>query len=104
LELQIKKAKANGVRTKQVGFEKPCDKMTEAIVMDGGKRGQIVKVCADLSCRVHHPDTPSPQQIERHNNSSRFQMHHPRPFLNGVPRTIEMTVRSPKEKLSFLAY
>ena len=35
------------------------------IVMDGGKRGQIVKVCADLSCRVHHPDTPSPQQVER---------------------------------------
>ncbi len=33
--------------------------------MDGGKRGQIVKVCADLSCLVHHPDTPSPQQIER---------------------------------------
>ncbi len=33
--------------------------------MDGGKRGQIVKVCADLSCRVHHPDTPSPQQVER---------------------------------------
>jgi ParB family transcriptional regulator, chromosome partitioning protein len=65
LELQVKKAKANGVRTKQVGFERPCDKMTEAIVMDGGKRGQIVKVCADLSCRVHHPDTPSPQQIER---------------------------------------
>jgi hypothetical protein len=39
--------------------------MTEAIVMDGGKRGQIVKVCADPSCHVHHPDTPSPQQIER---------------------------------------
>ena len=53
------------MRTKQVGFERPCDKMTEAIVMDGGKRGQIVRVCADLSCRVHHPDTPSPQQIER---------------------------------------
>ena len=33
--------------------------------MDGGKRGQVVNVCADLSCRVHHPDTPSPQQIER---------------------------------------
>jgi ParB family transcriptional regulator, chromosome partitioning protein len=65
LELQVKKAKANGVRTKQVGFERPCEKMTEAIVMDGGKRGQITKVCADLSCRVHHPDTPSPQQIER---------------------------------------
>ena len=41
MELQVKKAKANGVRTKQVGFERPCDKMTEAMVMDGGKRGQI---------------------------------------------------------------
>jgi len=71
LELQIKKAKANGARTRQVGFEKPCDKMTEAIVMDGGKRGQIVKVCADLSCRVHHPDTPSPQQIERQRAAER---------------------------------
>jgi ParB family transcriptional regulator, chromosome partitioning protein len=65
LELQVKKAKSNGVRTKQVVFERPCEKMSEAIVMDGGKRGQIIKVCADLSCRVHHPDTPSPQQIER---------------------------------------
>jgi len=65
LELQLKKAKANGVRTKQVGFERPCDKMTEAIVVDGGRRGELVKVCADLTCRVHHPDTPSPQQIER---------------------------------------
>src|SRR6266566_8932383 len=71
LELQVKKPKANAVRTKQVGFERPCEKMTEAIVMDGGKRGQIVKVCADLSCRVHHPDTPSPQQIERQRAAER---------------------------------
>ena len=33
--------------------------------MDGGKRGQVVKVCADPTCRVHHPNTPSPQQVER---------------------------------------
>jgi ParB family chromosome partitioning protein len=39
--------------------------MTEAIVMDGGKRGQVVKVCADPACRIHHPHTPSPQQVER---------------------------------------
>ena len=39
--------------------------MAEAIVMDGGKRGQVVKVCADPACRVHHPNTPSPQQVER---------------------------------------
>ena len=33
--------------------------------MDGGKRGQLVKVCADPTCRVHRPNTPSPQQVER---------------------------------------
>jgi len=38
--------------------------MAEAMVMDGGRRGEIVKVCADLSCRVHHPDTPSPQVVQ----------------------------------------
>ena len=45
--------------------QKPCDKMAEAIVMDGGKRGQTVKVCADPNCRVHHPNTPSPQQVAK---------------------------------------
>lgn len=47
VELQIKKAKTNGAVTKLSSAQKPCEKMTEAIVMDGGKRGQIVKVCAD---------------------------------------------------------
>ena len=32
--------------------------------MDGGNRGQTVKVCADLACKVHHPNTPSPQQLQ----------------------------------------
>ncbi len=26
---------------------------------------RLVKVCADPACRVHHPNTPSPQQVER---------------------------------------
>ena len=33
--------------------------------MGGGKRGQIVKVCADPNCRVHHGDKPSAQQLQR---------------------------------------
>ena len=65
VELEIKKTKLNGASTKLSPVQKPCDKMTEAIVMDGGKRGQVVKVCADPTCRVHHPNTPSPQQVER---------------------------------------
>jgi hypothetical protein len=65
VELDIKKAKANGNAAKQSPLQRPCTKMQEAIVMDGGKRGQVVKVCADPVCRVHHPNTPSPQPIER---------------------------------------
>jgi hypothetical protein len=63
--LEIKKAKPNGASSKLSAVEKPSDKMTKAIVMDGGKRGQVVKVCADPACRTHHPNTPSPQQVER---------------------------------------
>ena len=65
VELEIKKPKANGAITKLSANQKPCAKMAEAIVMDGGNRGQVVKVCADPACRVHHPNTPSPQQVER---------------------------------------
>lgn len=64
LELELRKPKSKG-HSSQTAYSKSCDKMTEAIVMDGGRRGEIVKVCADLSCRVHHPDTPSPQQVAK---------------------------------------
>lgn len=71
MELQIKKARTNGERTKLSAFQKPCDKMTEAIVTDGGKRGHIVKVCPDPACRVHRPDAPSPEQVERERAAER---------------------------------
>jgi hypothetical protein len=58
VELEIKKPKANGASTKPPANQRPCEKMAEAIVMDGGKRGQVVKVCADPACRIHHPNTP----------------------------------------------
>ena len=57
--LDVKKLKANGNAAKQSPFQRPCTKMQEAIVMDGGERGQVVKVCVDPACRVHHPNTPS---------------------------------------------
>ncbi len=71
MELQIKKARTNGERAKLSAFQKPCDKMTEAIVTDGGKRGHIVKVCPDPACRVHRPDAPSPEQVERERAAER---------------------------------
>jgi ParB family chromosome partitioning protein len=65
VELEVKRSKPNGSAAKLSPAQKPCEKMSEAIVMDGGKRGQIVKVCSDPNCRVHHPDRPSPQKQER---------------------------------------
>jgi hypothetical protein len=47
VELKIKNPKAKGGSTKLSAVRKPCDKMTEAIVVDGGKRGLVVNVCAD---------------------------------------------------------
>ena len=64
MELEIKKAKTNGIGSKVAAYQKPCQKMTEGVVMDGGRRGELVKVCAD-PCRVHHPDTPSPEQVAK---------------------------------------
>ena len=71
MELEIKKAKPNGASSKLSPVQKPCDKMTEAIIMDGGKRGLVVKVCADPACRVHHPNTPSPEQVARERTEER---------------------------------
>ena len=42
VELEIKKAKVNGTASNLPAAQKPCDKMAEAIVMDGGKREQTV--------------------------------------------------------------
>ena len=65
VELELKKGKTNGAVSKARPHQKPCEKMTGAVVMDGGRRGELVKVCADRSCRVHHPDTPSPDQVAK---------------------------------------
>jgi ParB family transcriptional regulator, chromosome partitioning protein len=65
IELEIRKPKTNGAGSKLAAYHKPCEKMAEAVVMDGGRRGELVKVCADPSCRVHHPDTPSPERVAK---------------------------------------
>ena len=63
--LDLKRAKSQTLATKANPAQRPCEKMAEAIVMDGGNRGQIVKVCADPSCRIHHGNQPSTEQIAR---------------------------------------
>jgi len=64
VELKLRKTKTSNQTAKAAPAQKPCEKMTEAIVMDGGKRGQIVTVCADPDCRTHHGNRPSPQELE----------------------------------------
>jgi len=65
VELEIKKGENQRHRFQGCASTEAMQKMTEAVVMDGGRRGELVKVCADPSCRVHHPDTPSPEQVAK---------------------------------------
>jgi ParB family chromosome partitioning protein len=80
--------------------------MTEAIVMDGGKRGQVVKVCADPTCRVHHPNTPSPQQVERERAEERKRIEKEKLAIttrHRVLATILQRVSAPLKKADLLA-
>ena len=106
VELEIKKAKGNGASTKLPANQKPCEKMAEAIVMDGGKRGQVVKVCADPACRVHHPNTPSPQQVERERAEERKRIEKEKLAIttrHRVLATILQRVSAPLKKADLLA-
>jgi ParB family chromosome partitioning protein len=106
VELEIKKAKPNGASNKLSAVQKPCDKMTEAIVMDGGKRGQVVKVCADPACRIHHPNTPSPQQVERERAEERKRIEKEKLAIttrHRVLATILQRVSAPLKKADLLA-
>lgn len=62
VELQVKKQLQGG---KPSSEQKPCRSMTEAIFSDGGRKGQVIKVCADANCKVHHPDAPKPEDVEK---------------------------------------
>src|SRR5438270_281914 len=106
VELEIKKPKANGASTKPSAIQKPCDKMAEAIVVDGGKRGQVVKVCADPACRVHHPNTPSPQQVARERAEERKRIEKEKLAIttrHRVLATILQRVSAPLKKADLLA-
>jgi len=106
VELAVKKVKTNGTGSKTAPYQKPCEKMTEAIVADGGKRGQIVKVCADPTCRVHHPNTPSPQQIERERAEERKRLEKEKVAVTTRHRilaTILQRVSAPLKKADLLA-
>src|SRR6185312_12308286 len=69
VELDIRKP-ANG-KVKPSPYQKICEKTLDAIVVDGGRRGQTLKICADPACRVHHANQPSPEQVERERKEER---------------------------------
>jgi hypothetical protein len=105
VELEIKKAKPNGASAKLPANQKPCEKMAEAIVMDGGKRGQVVKVCADPACRTHHSNTPSPQQVERERAEERKRIEKEKLAITTRHRdlaTILQRVSAPLKKADLL--
>jgi ParB family chromosome partitioning protein len=106
VELELRKAKTQSQAAKAIPTQKPCEKMTEAIVMDGGKRGQIVKVCADPSCRVHHGNRPSPQQAARERAEERKRIEKEKLAItirHRILATILERVAAPLKKADLLA-
>jgi ParB family chromosome partitioning protein len=80
--------------------------MTEAVVMDGGRRGELVKVCADPSCRVHHPDTPSPEQVAKERSEERKRIEKEKLAIttrHRVLAAILQRVSTPLKKADLLA-
>jgi ParB family transcriptional regulator, chromosome partitioning protein len=74
VELELKKPKPQSASIKLIPSQKPCEKMTDAIVTEGGNRGHIIKVCADPSCRVHHAKQPSALETARTRAEERKRM------------------------------
>jgi ParB family chromosome partitioning protein len=74
--------------------------------MDGGRRGELVKVCADPSCRVHHPDTPSPEQVAKERSEERKRIEKEKLAITTRHRilaTILQRVSVPLKKTDLLA-
>jgi ParB family transcriptional regulator, chromosome partitioning protein len=106
VELELRKAKTQSQAAKANPAQKPCEKMTEAIVMDGGKRGQIVKVCADPSCRTHYGNRPSPQAMERERAEERKRIEKQKLAITIRHRILATTlerVSAPLKKADLLA-
>lgn len=73
--------------------------------MDGGKRGQTVKVCADPNCRVHHPNTPSPQHVAKERADERKRIEKEKLAItvrHRVLATILQRVSAPLKKADLL--
>lgn len=45
--------------------EKACEHTTQAIVVEGGKRGELLNVCADTTCPIHNAPTNRTTEAER---------------------------------------
>jgi len=71
--VEIEAVKANGKRKVETPAQKPCRSMAEAMYMDGGRRGQTVKVCADFHCKTHHGERQhlAPEAVERQRAAER---------------------------------
>jgi hypothetical protein len=66
----------------------------------------MVKVCADLSCRVHHSDTPSPEQVAKERTEERKRIEKEKLAIttrHRVLATILQRVSAPLKKADLLA-
>lgn len=54
----------NGNSGKATPIHKRCAHLAKGIIVEGGSRGQILTICAEPSCTVHHVQTQQSRQAE----------------------------------------
>jgi ParB family chromosome partitioning protein len=54
----------NGSSGKATPIHKRCAHLSKGIIVEGGSRGQILSICAEPSCAVHHAQTQQSRQAE----------------------------------------
>lgn len=54
----------NGNSGKATPIHKRCAHLAKGIIVEGGSRGQVLTICAEPSCTVHHAQTQQSRQAE----------------------------------------
>lgn len=61
VEVTLSKSDNSG---KATPIHKRCTHLAKGIIVEGGSRGQILTICAEPSCTVHHAQTQQSRQAE----------------------------------------
>lgn len=93
--------------------EKTCKHVTQAIVVEGGKSGELLNVCADTACPIHNAPTNRTTEAERRQQQQQWKREqelrdkahqHNRQLLDAVVKKAPVTLKRPDFEMLVLAF